>query len=56
MRLYHSRHGDQTAGRQEEIGLVAFHRGAKHKGGTPNIVLLLPRGVDRGSQRAVLQP
>lgn len=33
-----------------------FSRGAKHKGGTPNIVLLLPRGVDRGSQRAVLQP
>lgn len=56
MRLYHSHHGDQTAGRQEEIGLVAFRRGAKHKRGTPNIVLLLPRGVDRGSQRAVLQP
>lgn len=30
-RLYHGRHGDQTAGRREEIGLVAFHYGAERE-------------------------
>lgn len=45
----------QTTGRQEEIGLVSFSLWCQTEGRTVNRVLLLPPGVDRGSQRAALQ-
>lgn len=55
-RLYHSFHGDEIRRLADKIGLEAFHCGAKQKDGQRIRVLLLPQGVDRGSQRAVLQP